>query len=198
MVFRRTINFFLAASVLLLPGHLLAQQSKGALLLEAATAYLEEENDTIPFLIQEAIRLFESNGETDSLGRATFHYIPPDCDVRPTERELRWFKHIARHGPQSSVHLYEATRDTHRCRDTALRRMQKLRAGGYLVLPPQQRATERAECAPYVYDLTQKTRSYLSDLGLDEPTVRPTGHWWHAYLTACVTSSIDICASRSW
>ena len=30
-----------------------------------------------------------------------------------------------------------------------------------------------------------------------EPTVRPTGHWWHGYTTSCVTSSIDIAAARA-
>ena len=97
----------------------------------------------------------------DSLGRSTFHHIAPQDGVRPTAREIRWFKHIERHGPQSSQYLYELTRDTHRCKDTALRQMQKLRAGGYLTLPRQQRATERAEFNPYIYDLTKKAKDHL-------------------------------------
>lgn len=105
--------------------------------------------------------------------------------------------HIARHGPQSSCNLYEQTRDTHRCKDSALRDMQKLRAGGFLSLPPQQRATEHAEFKPYVYDLTRHARDYLEDCGLSEPTVRPTGHWWHALAVSQVTSSIDIAAARA-
>ena len=75
--------------------------------------------------------------------------------------------------------------------------MQKLRAGGYLTLPPQQRATERAEFNPYIYDLTCRARDHLADLGVAEPAIRPSGHWWHTYLTAQVTSSIDICAARA-
>ncbi|KAA0909535.1 hypothetical protein FLO80_21125 [Aquicoccus porphyridii] len=133
---------------------------------------------------------------TDSLGRATFHHIAPQAQVRPTEREIRWLKHIERHGPQSSHYLYELTRDTHACRDTALRQMQKLRAGGYLLLPRQQRVTERAEFNPYIYDLTRKAKDHLCDLGLDEPTMRPTGHWWHGYTVSCVTGAIDIAAAR--
>ncbi len=135
--------------------------------------------------------------QTDSLGRATFHHIAPRDRVRPTARELRWLKHIERHGPQSSQYLYELTRDTHRCGDTALRDMQKLRAGGYLSLPPQQRATERAEFKPYIYDLTRGAKAHLADIGIAEPTVRPTGHWWHGYAVSCVTSSIDIAAARN-
>lgn len=134
---------------------------------------------------------------TDALGRATFHHIPPLEGVRPTKRELRWFKHIERHGPQSSETLFEQTRDTHRCKDSSLRALQKLRAGGFLCLPPQQRHTARAEFQPYIYDLTRKARDHLFDLGLDEPTVRPTGHWWHGYAVSCVTSNIDIAAARS-
>jgi hypothetical protein len=133
---------------------------------------------------------------TDTLGRSTFHHIAPQRGVRVTNREIRWLKHIERHGPQSSVSLYELTRDTHRCKDTALRQMQKLKAGGYLSLPPQQRATERAEFNPYIYDLTRQARDHLVDLGLDEPTVRPTGHWWHGYAVAQVTGAIDIAAAR--
>ncbi|MCK0103218.1 replication-relaxation family protein [Pseudohalocynthiibacter sp. F2068] len=138
----------------------------------------------------------QAQKQTDRLGRATFHHIPPQEGVRPTLRELRWLKHIERHGPQNSAYLFELTRDTHRCRDTALRQMQKLRAGGVLRLPHQQRATEFAEFNPYIYDLTKKAQDHLFDLGISEPTIRPTGHWGHGYMTSCVTSSIDIAAAR--
>lgn len=134
---------------------------------------------------------------TDALGRATFHHIAPQRGVRPTNRDVRWFKHIERHGPQSSQALYELTRDTHQCKDTALRQMQKLRAGGYLTLPRQQRATERAEFNPYIYDLARRAQDHLLDIGADEPTVRPTGHWWHAYMVSQATSGIDIAAARA-
>lgn len=116
--------------------------------------------------------------------------------MRPTNREIRWMKHIERHGPQSSQYLYELTRDTHRCKDTALRQMQKLRAGGFLMLPHQQRATEHADFNPYIYDLTKNAKDHLFDIGIAESTVRPTGHWWHGSMTSCVTSSIEIVAAR--
>ena len=135
--------------------------------------------------------------QTDTIKRATFQNIASQDAVRPTNREVRWLKQIERHGPQSSVYLYELTRDTHSCKDTALRQMQHLRAGSFLTLPPQQRATDRAEFKPYIYELTLKAKRWLTDHGLAEPTVRPTGHWWHGYKTACVTSSIDMAASRA-
>lgn len=134
--------------------------------------------------------------QIDRLGRATFHHIAPREDVRPTAREVRWLKHIERHGPQSSEFLFELTRDTHRCRDTALRQLQKLRAGGFLRLPSQQRHTADADFQPYIYDLDRRGREHLTDIGLAEPTVRPTGHWWHSYSVSRVTSAIDIAAAR--
>lgn len=133
---------------------------------------------------------------TDSLGRATFHSIEKQQNIRPTARETRWLKHIERHGPQASTYLHALTEDTHRCKDTALRSLQKLRAGGYLFLPKQQRQTEHADFNPYIYDLTPKGKAYLNDIGLAEPTVRPTGHWWHSYATSCITSSIEIAAAK--
>lgn len=132
--------------------------------------------------------------QTDQIGRATFHHITPQSGVNPTNREIRWLKHIERHGPQSSTYLYELTRDTHRCKDTALRQMQKLRAGGFLCLPRQQRATEHADFNAFIYDLTKRGREFLLDRGISEPTVTPHGHWVHQYMTACVSSSIDIAA----
>lgn len=128
--------------------------------------------------------------------RTTFREIEPLEGIRPTERELRWFKHIACHGPQSSQYLYELTRDTHSCKDTALRQLRKLRAAGFLYLPQQQRATEKADFKPYIYDLTKGGAAILKEQGQLEACVRPTGHWWHGYAVSCVTSSIEIWAAR--
>ncbi len=133
----------------------------------------------------------------DSLGRTTFYGVMPQINVQPTNRELRWLKHIERHGAQSSTYLHELTRDTHRCKDTSLRQLQKLRQAGFLTLPPQQRATEHANFNPYIYDLTKQAKDYLHEQGINEPTIRPHGHWVHQYMTSCVTSSIDILAARA-
>lgn len=127
----------------------------------------------------------------DALGRATFHHIASHVAVRPTNRELRWLSHIERHGPQSSVALLDLTSDTHRCRDTGLRSLQRLRAGGFVSLPPQQRAVERAEFHPYVYEITPKAKSWLVDKGCFEDALRPSGHWWHAYTVSSLTAAID-------
>jgi hypothetical protein len=118
-------------------------------------------------------------------------------DVQPTDRELRWFAHIDRHGPQSSEFLYEWTRDTHRCRDTALRRLQVLREAGYLRLPPQQRQIAKADFNPYVYDLTRLGWDILAGHKELEKHGRPTGHWWHGYWVSAVSSAIEISAVRA-
>jgi hypothetical protein len=118
-------------------------------------------------------------------------------DVHPTARELRWFAHIDRHGPQSSEFLYELTRDTHRCRDTSLRRLQALRESGYLHLPPQQRQIAKADFNPYVYDLTPRGWDVLAHEKDLERHGRPTGHWWHGYWVSAVSSSIEISATRA-
>lgn len=134
--------------------------------------------------------------QTDKISRATFQHIAPQRVTRLTNREVRWLKHIERHGPQSSHYLYELTKDTHRCKDTALRQMQKLRAAGYLNLPRQQRATEHANFNAFIYDMTPKAQEYLFNNDVAEPVLRLHGHWVHGYMTSCVTSSIDIAAGR--
>lgn len=112
-----------------------------------------------------------------------------------TDRELRWLRHIAIHGPQSSEFLLELVADTHRCRDTGLRTLQKLREREFLRLPPQQQQIAKADFHPYVYDLTRKAELYLQGLG-DPKTTRPRGHWWHAFLTASITSAVAIEAAK--
>ncbi|MFO6466248.1 replication-relaxation family protein [Jannaschia sp. KMU-145] len=118
-------------------------------------------------------------------------------DVRPTLREIRWFGHIDRHGPQSSKFLYELTRNTHRCRDSALRRLQALREAGYLLLPRQQRQIAKAEFNPYVYDLSRLGWEVLADHQNLERHCRPTGHWWHCYWVSAVSSAVEIKAARA-
>jgi hypothetical protein len=118
-------------------------------------------------------------------------------DLRPTARDLRWFAQIDRHGPQSSEFLYALTRDTHVCKDTALRRLQALRAAGYLHLPAQQRQIAKADFNPFIYDLTPLGWELLATHKRLERPARPTGHWWHAAWVAAITSAIEIKATRA-
>jgi hypothetical protein len=110
---------------------------------------------------------------------------------------LRWFAHIDRHGPQSSEFLFEVTRDTHRCKDTALRRLQALCETGYLFLPPQQRQIAKADFNPFVYDLTPLGFDNLNYERPLERHCRPTGHWWHGSWVSSVSIAIEIGAARA-
>jgi Replication-relaxation len=130
-------------------------------------------------------------GKLDALGRATFHHIAAQAAVRVTNRELLWLAHINRHGPQPSIALHDLTVATHRCKDTTLRALQRLRAGGILFLPRQQRQIERAEFNPYIYQVTDFGRAHLQNQDRLEPALRSTGHWWHAYGVGVITSAIE-------
>ena len=118
-------------------------------------------------------------------------------DLRPTDRELRWMAHIDRHGPQSSTFLHELTRNTHRCKDTSLRRMQALKDAQYLRLPRQQDQIAKANFNPNVYDLTTKGYEYLSYYHTLERHTRPNGHWWHGFWVSSISSAIEISARQA-
>ena len=105
--------------------------------------------------------------------------------------------HIDRHGPQSSEFLFELTRDTHRCKDTTLRRLQALREAEYLRLPTQQERITKANFNPHVYDVTVKGFEYLSYHHSLERHALPTGHWWHGFWVSSVSSAIEITATRA-
>jgi hypothetical protein len=135
-------------------------------------------------------------GKIEASTRATFQNIESQAVVRVTNRELRWLAHIQCHGPQPSTALIDLTADTHRCKDTALRALQRLRAGDLLSLPPQQRDIARADFHPYIYDITPLGRMQLEEAGLLEATSRPTGHWWHAYMVGALAAAIDRVAQK--
>ncbi|WP_299829323.1 replication-relaxation family protein [uncultured Roseobacter sp.] len=118
-------------------------------------------------------------------------------DRRPTDRELRWLSHIDRHGPQSSAFLFELTRDTHRCKDTALRDMKSLREAEYFRYPKQQDQIAKANFNPHVYDLTAKGFEFLSYHRPLEHRTRPTGHWWHSFWVSSVSSAIEISGTKA-
>jgi hypothetical protein len=129
--------------------------------------------------------------------RATFGHIAEHSITRPTNRELSWLAHIHRHGPQPSSALYDLTSTTHRCRDTSLRALQRLRSGGVLCLPLQQRTIAHADFHPYIYDLTSLGRAHLENADRLEATIRPTGHWWHGYGVGALTSAIERMGAKS-
>lgn len=109
-----------------------------------------------------------------------------------TPRAIKWLEWINRHGPLPSSYLYEISSDTHRCKDTALRQMQTLCQQGILFRPPQQKSALYAPFNPYIYDLTYRGCDALFEHAIGPNTARPTGHFPHQFLTACVTASIEL------
>ena len=105
--------------------------------------------------------------------------------------------HIDRHGPQSSAFLFKLTQDTHRCKDTSLRRLQALTTAGYLTRPEQQKQIAKANFNAVAYDLSPKGYEYLTYHHVLERHTRPTGHWWHGFWVASVSSAIEINATRA-
>ena len=75
---------------------------------------------------------------------------------RLTDRAIKWLTFLNRHGPLNSQHLYEYTRDTHRCKDTSLRNLRTLCEQGILFRPIQQFSFPNAPFNPYIYDLTDR------------------------------------------
>jgi len=116
---------------------------------------------------------------------------------RLATRAFTWLSWINRHGPLPSTYLYEITRDTHRCKDTALRQMQTLCQQGIFFRPPQQKSALYAPFNPYIYDLTNRGYDALFEQGVEPNLARPTGHFPHLFLTACVTASIEMNAMKN-
>lgn len=113
-----------------------------------------------------------------------------------TARAVQWLAHIDRHGPQSSIYLHALTQATHRCKDTSLRQIQKLREAGLLYRPAQQENTRHASFNPDIYEITRAGRDALFEHGREMSPIRPSGHWVHAYMIACATSAMEITAAK--
>lgn len=116
---------------------------------------------------------------------------------RLTRRSLKWMGFINRHGPLPSGLLFELTRNTHRCKDTAVRQLQRLCEQGVLFRPSQQKSALNAPFNPFIYDLTNRGLLALNEDGIGRNLVRPTGHFPHQLLTSCVTASIEHSANRA-
>ena len=116
---------------------------------------------------------------------------------RLTGRVIKWLTFLNRHGPLSSQYLHEYTRDTHRCKDTSLRNLKTLCEQGILFRPPQQLSFANAPFNPYIYDLTDRGYAALLEADIEKNPARPTGHFPHLHMTACVTASIEMEAIKA-
>ena len=120
--------------------------------------------------------------------------------VSPTERDLRWFRALAEHGPLPSSFLLAMMGDSHTSEKRARERLGDLfhddntpDGGPYLVRPPQQFRTIDSRYNQLVYDLTPAGWRALArcGAGLTRPASQP-GPWLHRLMTSCITASIEI------
>ena len=124
--------------------------------------------------------------------------------VSPTERDLRWFRALAEHGPLPSSFLLAMMGDSHTSEKRARERLGDLfhedntpDGGPYLARPPQQFRTIDSRYNQLVYDLTPAGRRALNRAGVDlSQYSAASGPWLHSFMTACITASIDLACAQ--
>lgn len=119
--------------------------------------------------------------------------------VSPTARDLLWFTKIHEHGPLPSPYLLKYMRGSHRSEKRAKERLTDLfnetntpHGGPYLTRPMQQFQTIDARYKPLVYDLAPAATKALAEQNLLHGRTAHHGPWWHAFMTSCITSSIEL------
>lgn len=137
----------------------------------------------------------------DSLGRRNrMDRQPTGKIVRPTPRDLVWFRKLHEHGPLASDYLHAFTEKTHRNPKRARERLTDLfnetatpHGDAYLDRPIQQFATIDGRYHTLVHDLTDAGRAALQDSdGSLAENIAATGPWLHRHMVASITSSIEI------
>ena len=119
--------------------------------------------------------------------------------VSPTDRDLLWFTKIQEHGPLPSHYLLEYMRGSHKSEKRAKERLTDLfneantpHDGPYLTRPMQQFQTIDARYKPLVYDLAPAAIKALAEQKLLHGRTAHHGPWWHALMTSCITSSVEL------
>lgn len=120
--------------------------------------------------------------------------------VTPTPRDLLWFQKLHEHGPLPSSYLHAFSAADNRSEKRARERLTDLfneaetpHGGTYLSRPLQQFRTIDSRYNQLVHDLTPASLAALKEAELhSEHVARPSGPWLHAFMTACVTASIEI------
>lgn len=124
--------------------------------------------------------------------------------VSPTQRDIIWFTKIHEHGPLPSPYLLQYMRGSHKSEKRAKERLTDLfneantpHGGPYLTRPIQQFQTIDARYKPLVYDLAPAAIKALSEQNWLHGRAAHHGPWWHALMTSCITSSIELnCLAR--
>lgn len=120
--------------------------------------------------------------------------------VTATERDLLWFRMLARHGPLPTSFLLRFAKGLGQSEKRARERLTDLfnedntpHGGTYLTRPPQQFRTLDSRYNQLVHDVTPAARQALQDAGIAEerPTVS-AGPWLHRFMVSAVTASVDL------
>lgn len=112
--------------------------------------------------------------------------------MRIEPRDKTTLEAIQRHGPLSSLYLWEFTKGICRNRFGFIKRLKALTDAGYLDRPPSLNHP-RVWGDFKVYKLTDKGKRALGDL--QHQYAKPQNNWdIHAFMTACITASIELAA----
>jgi hypothetical protein len=123
---------------------------------------------------------------------------PTDNRIELSERDLRIFEALYRHGPLPTHYLHEFAKDLGKNFAAHQHRLTKLYNGTkdgrtFLSRPPQQFASYEARYQPLIYDLTPKSKQVLAERGrLSRFMPDRTDPFVHRFMGACISASIDI------
>lgn len=123
--------------------------------------------------------------------------------IRLTDRDRRWLRLIADHGPLPTSFLLDFAQDLSVSEKRARERLTDLfneketgHGGAYLTRPPQQFHTLDSRYNQLVYDLSDASKAALKENGDLPPPPSLSGPWLHRFMTSAITASIRLAAER--
>lgn len=143
--------------------------------------------------------------QNDSLGRRSrLAAQSTGKRMSPTERDMLWFEKLAEHGPLPTSFLLEFSDGSHASEKRARERLCDLfheditpDGEAYLRRPPQQFRTIDSRYNQLVHDLAPAGWRALARAGVDiAQSSAPSGPWLHRFMTACITSSIELACMK--
>jgi hypothetical protein len=137
----------------------------------------------------------------DSMGRR-YRASPVSTGkrIRPSDRDILLFDKLHRHGPLSTPYLVAYSQLLRKSVTRAKDRLTDLfneddtpHNGTYLDRPWQQFETLDARQNDLVYSLTPQSERVLKEEDMwSDYAPHPGGSWKHAYMTSCITASIEL------
>ncbi|WP_300394151.1 replication-relaxation family protein [Henriciella sp.] len=123
--------------------------------------------------------------------------------IRLTDRDRRWLRLLADHGPLPTSFLLEFAKGLGVSEKRARERLTDLfneeetaHGGAYLTRPPQQFHTLDSRYNQLVYDLSEAGKAALKETDDLPPSPSLSGPWLHRFMTSAITASIRLAAER--